>query len=219
MIYVLDAIIIILLFSFFSASHTYLASNNFKRKLVQRYGSSIAFYRILYNLFALVTFYLFYIISPHPDLTIYDLPYPYDFIILGVQFISLAGIFLTIRYFSLKEFIGLNQIIKYYKNEYNTDELDEKLTLRIEGPYKYMRHPLYFFSIIFLTFRPTMDFFYLILLICLIAYFVVGSYYEEKKMVERFGEVYVKYRDKVPRIFPFKLFTPYMSASKAGKST
>jgi protein-S-isoprenylcysteine O-methyltransferase Ste14 len=83
------------------------------------------------------------------------------------------------------------------------------MTLKIEGPYKYMRHPVYFFSILFLIFRPYMDLTYLTLVICLIAYFYIGSYYEEKKLIEVFGDEYKVYQKNVPRIFPLKPFHPY----------
>jgi len=72
-----------------------------------------------------------------------------------------------------------------------------------------MRHPIYFFSMMFLLFRPVMDLFYLTCLICIIIYFCIGSYYEEKRLVEKFGEDYIKYRKAVPRFFPLKFFKPY----------
>ena len=54
-----------------------------------------------------------------------------------------------------------------------------------------------------------MDLFYLTFFICIVAYFYIGSYYEEKKLVRQFGEIYENYRNKVPRIFPVKFLKPY----------
>jgi len=88
---------------------------------------------------------------------------------------------------------------------YSDNELDENYTLRIEGPYKYSRHPIYFFSIIFLLFRAEMSLFYLTMFISFTAYFYIGSYYEEKKMVRLFGDDYKDYQKKVSRIFPHKI--------------
>jgi len=112
------------------------------------------------------------------------------------------------RYICFKEFLGLDQIKRFIEKRYNT-ELDEEFTLRIEGPYRYSRHPIYFFSITFLLFRPVMDLFYLTFFICIVAYFYIGSYYEEKKLVRQFGEVYENYKKEVPRILPVKFFKPY----------
>jgi protein-S-isoprenylcysteine O-methyltransferase Ste14 len=87
------------------------------------------------------------------------------------------------------------------QKRYSSD-LDEDLTLTIGGPYKYSRHPIYFFSIMFLLFRPTMDLFYLTFFVLIVAYFYIGSYYEEKKMVKSFGEIYTNYQKSVSQIFP-----------------
>jgi protein-S-isoprenylcysteine O-methyltransferase Ste14 len=39
-----------------------------------------------------------------------------------------------------------------------------------------------------------MDLFYLTFFICIVAYFYIGSYFEEKKLVRQFGEVYENYK-------------------------
>ncbi len=207
--YVFDALIIILLFGVFGFLHSLLASNRVKNYFVKKFGKLIAFYRVAYNIFAILLFYFIYTRAPRPHTTIYDLNYPFDFIILIPQFLSLAGIFWALRYFCVKEFLGINQIKRYFNGTYDTGELDENLTLRIKGPYKFSRHPLYLFSILFLVFRPIMDYEYLIFLICIIAYFYIGSHYEEKKLIEKFGDQYLHYKKNVPRIFPIRLFKPY----------
>jgi methanethiol S-methyltransferase len=49
-----------------------------------------------------------------------------------------------------------------------------------------------------------MDLFYLTIFILITLYFYIGSFYEEKKLREMFGEEYSAYQEKVPRIFPLK---------------
>jgi protein-S-isoprenylcysteine O-methyltransferase Ste14 len=200
-----DILLIILAFALFGFLHSYLASYGFKKKLAKEAGTYIAFYRIIYNLTAIFFFYLMYELLPRPDMIVYDLPTPWDFVVLIPQFVSLAGIIWTIKYFSSMEFLGINQAVRWFKGEYKTEELDERLTLRIEGPYKYSRHPLYLFTILFLLFRPVMDIFYLTFFLCIVVYFYIGSFYEEKKIIETFGEEYLVYSKSVPRIFPLKL--------------
>ena len=198
---ILDVSIIVLLFTLFAVLHSFLASIENKVRFKENFGSFIAFYRIGYNIFSLASFYFIYQLSPKPYVTIYDLPNPYDLIILIPQFLSLAGFICAFKYICVKEFLGIGQIKRYFQKKY-TSELDENLTLNIGGPYKYSRHPLYLFSILFLLFRPVMDLFYLTFFICLVVYFYVGSYYEEKKLIRHFGEEYIQYRKKVSRIFP-----------------
>ena len=210
-----DVIIILFFFAVFGYTHSLLASEKIKVIFKHKFGELIAFYRLIYNLFALCSLYIIYEISPKPYIIIYDLPNPFDLLILIPQFISLAGIFWVFRYICFKEFLGLDQVKRFFKKKYTT-ELDEEYTLRLEGPYRYSRHPVYFFSIIFLLFRPVMDLFYLTFFACIVVYFYIGSYYEEKKLVRMFGEVYSNYRKEVPRIFPIKLFKPYIQKNTFG---
>lgn len=210
--YATDVFLIIILFALFGFIHSFLASNLVKQMLLERYGSLIAFYRLFYVISSLVLFYLVYQSFPKPRLIIYDLPKPFDLIILIPQFLSLAGIIWTLKYFSIQEFIGTGQIFRWLNKGYNLTDLDEKLTLKIKGPYKFCRHPLYLFSILFLCFRAEMDLFYLTALICIIAYFYIGSIFEEKKLIDKFGDNYIDYQKSVPRIFPVK-FKRYNSNS------
>ena len=202
--YVIDVIVLVFLFSLYGFIHSIVASEKVKVFFRRIFGNLIAFYRIGYNIFALAGLYLIWDLAPHPSLQIYKLPPPYDYLVLIPQMIALAGIIWCAKYICVREFLGLNQIDRYLRNEYSDNELDENYTLRIEGPYKYSRHPIYFFSIITLMFRAEMDLFYLTMFISFTAYFYIGSYYEEKKMVRLFGADYTNYQQKVPRIFPIK---------------
>ena len=197
----IDVLIIFILFAAYAAVHTILASHRVKEEIKKSFGDLIAFYRLGYNLFALVSLYFVYELSPKPNLIIYDLPKPYDILILIPQFAALIGLFWSFKYICIKEFLGISQIERYVQKKYSSD-LDEDLTLTIDGPFKYSRHPIYFFSIMFLLFRPTMDLFYLTFFLIIVAYFYVGAYFEEKKLVRVFGDIYKKYQKSVPQIFP-----------------
>lgn len=203
---VIDIFLIIFLFTLFAASHSFLASNKIKKSLIEKIGGRIAFYRLFYNLVSLILFLSFYILSPKPDIIVYDLHYPFDIITFVAQVLSFIGLIWASWKIKLKEFIGIGQIERYLKGKYNLDDLDEKKTFRIEGAYKFVRHPVYLFSILFFGLRPTMSLFYLVIFACVVIYFYIGSFYEEKKLVEIFGNRYKEYQKKVPRLFPLKLF-------------
>jgi methanethiol S-methyltransferase len=123
-------------------------------------------------------------------------------IIVALQIISGILLLWTTKYINMREFLGMSQIERFGKEYYDTEDLDEKMELRIEGPFKYSRHPIYLFSSLFLLLRPTMDFFYLIFLINIILYFYIGAYFEEKKLVTIFGDDYKQYQKNVPRFLP-----------------
>jgi protein-S-isoprenylcysteine O-methyltransferase Ste14 len=203
--YAIDVIVLVFLFALYGFIHSVVASEKVKVYFKKIFGKLIAFYRLLYNIFALAGLYFVWELAPHPSLQIYKLPPPFDYLVLIPQLIALAGIIWCSKYVSVREFLGLNQIDRYLRNEYSDNDLDENYTLRIEGPYKYSRHPIYFFSIIILMFRAEMSLFYLTMFISFTAYFFIGSYYEEKKMVRLFGDEYRNYQIRVSRIFPYKI--------------
>lgn len=207
--YVTDVILILLVIAVFGYVHSLLASIKVKEFIKENLGNGIAFYRLAYNLFALASLYFIWEVAPHPSLLIYELNPPFDFLVFIPQVLGLIGFFWTFNYICFKEFIGIDQVIRYFEGTYSKEELDEHLTLRIEGPYRYSRHPLYFFSILILTFRAEMDLFYLTLLVSFVAYFYIGSVYEEKKLTEYFGQEYIRYKKQVPRILPLKIIKPY----------
>ena len=202
----LDILAIVILFFLFAISHTWLASRKFKKALVDKIGNKIAFYRLFYNLSSLLFFGIFYELAPKPDAIIYDLQFPFDLITFALQILSLLCIVWSSRQIDVKEFIGIKQIERYIDGNYSIDDLDEKQKLRIEGAFKFVRHPIYFFSILFLGFRPQMTLFYLVMFICIVFYFYAGSVYEEKKLIEVFGDQYREYQKRVPRLFPIKFF-------------
>lgn len=203
---ILDILVITIIFALFSFSHTFLASTKTKKKLATKLGDKIAFYRLFYNISSIILFLFVYVIIPKPSAIIYDLQFPFDLVIFVVQIVSIFGLLWGISKVNLREFLGLAQIQRYSENRYNINELDEKLEFIIEGPFKYSRHPIYLFTILFLALRPTMDLFYLVFFLNILLYFYIGSYFEERKLVEIFGERYINYQKSVPRMFSFKVF-------------
>jgi protein-S-isoprenylcysteine O-methyltransferase Ste14 len=156
----------------------------------------------MYNFVAIITFMIFYSFSPKPDVILYDLHYPFDLLILVPQFIGVAGLVWTLFHVDGKELLGINQVVRLRKHNYDFSSLDEESHLRITGPYKISRHPIYLFSIIFLLFRSSMTLFYAVAVICFILYFYVGSIYEERKLVKKFGDDYISYQNRVGKIIP-----------------
>lgn len=203
---VVDAAVTIALISLFCVSHSILASNKIKKAIQNRFGNLIAFYRAGYNFLSVTSLIIIYKMLPEIDLTLYDLSNPYDLIIFFFQLISFIGFIWSTRYFSSGEFIGWSQIKRFRAGNYKSADIDESSNLIIEGPYKYSRHPVYFFSIMFLIMRPVMTLTYFIIVVIFVVYFYIGSVFEEKRLIEKFGETYTNYQKTVPRIIPVKVF-------------
>ncbi|MGB9663588.1 MAG: peptidylprolyl isomerase [Ignavibacteria bacterium] len=149
------------------------------------------------------TFGMFLYFSPKPHQIIFEIHAPFDLVIYILQIISLFGLIWAAKNTDWKEFLGLNQIKRFISKNYN-EEYDENYKFRIDGAYQISRHPIYLFSILFLSLRPYMTVFYFTTLILFIIYFYIGSIFEEKKLEKLFGEKYKDYKSEVSRIFPYK---------------
>jgi len=197
-----NVLLIIFLFLVFGWSHSLLASNKIKEAVRGAFPRFLPFYRFAYNVVSLFTFYLFWTFAPKPDIILYDFSFPFDLLLLLPQIAGLLGLVWTLKFVDGKEFLGISQILRWKNGTYKDEDLDEESILRIEGPYKFSRHPIYLFSILFLIFRPTMNLFYFLFVLCSVIYFYIGSWYEEKKLIARFGDEYISYQKNVSRIVP-----------------
>ncbi|MCE1188856.1 MAG: hypothetical protein LWX56_06895 [Ignavibacteria bacterium] len=195
-------VIIIALYGIFGASHSWLASEKTKKLIIQKHPGFLPYYRISYNIFALGSFYALLKATPFIDIKLYDIPAPFDLLVLIPQIFSILGVIYTFRYFDLQEFLGISQLERHFKLETTESEQDEISTFTTTGPFRWCRHPLYFFCIISCVCRPYMFLHYGISIGCIILYFIIGSKLEEKSMIEKFGWRYEHYSRVVPAFIP-----------------
>jgi len=200
----LDIFIILLLFGAFAAAHSFLATDYVKKNISLRAGNKAAFYRIFYNAFSVITFAALLEVTPKPDQLVYELRYPWDIIFFALQALSLAGAVWSFASMDFYELSGLNNVKRYFRGTFNPENPEEGMRLSIKGPHKISRHPAYFFIILFLAFRAYMNLFFLVFFVCCTAYFFIGAYFEEKKLIRRFGNEYIEYAKRTSKIFPFK---------------
>jgi protein-S-isoprenylcysteine O-methyltransferase Ste14 len=73
------------------------------------------------------------------------------------------------------------------------------------GSYAYVRHPLYFFSLLLIWFLPIMTLSALLFSSMATLYFWIGSIYEERRLSATFGDAYSQYKQRVPRLIPIKI--------------
>ncbi len=70
------------------------------------------------------------------------------------------------------------------------------------GPYRYVRHPLYLFVLVFLWSTPRLTADQLLFNVLFTAWIVVGTTLEERDLVAEFGPTYREYRRSVPMLVP-----------------
>ena len=74
--------------------------------------------------------------------------------------------------------------------------------LIIRGPYRLVRHPLYTAALVYVWTAPTVTADRLLLAVLWTVWMVLGARWEERDLVERFGEPYRAYQRTVPMLAP-----------------
>jgi methanethiol S-methyltransferase len=75
----------------------------------------------------------------------------------------------------------------------------------VRGPYLWVRHPLYFFTLVLIWSFPDVSLDRLLFNVLWTLWTVLGAYLEEKDLVADFGEKYRQYQKAVPMLFPWRL--------------
>ena len=159
--------------------HSLLASLRFKNFLRRRLGDGfMKFYRLLYNIFAVISITLvLYLMVSLPDKILYQVPIPWNYLMLAGQGISVLLLFLAVLQTNVLSFAGLRQLV----------EEDKAGNLVTTGLYRFVRHPLYTFGLLILWFSPAMIVNSLIVYTALTLYVFIGIIFEERKLLREFG--------------------------------
>jgi protein-S-isoprenylcysteine O-methyltransferase Ste14 len=77
------------------------------------------------------------------------------------------------------------------------------MPLAVRGPYRWVRHPLYFFTLLLIWAHPDLSVTRLLFNVSWTAWVAVGTRLEEQDLAAEFGEAYGKYQQEVPMSFPW----------------
>ncbi len=169
-----------------------------------RLGNYFRFYRLIYNLVAIVT--IIPVIS-FGDSIEGSLIFQWEGYLLILQILLLAiSIFLFIagaKHYDIFQFLGIRQIWTGRSHSVITKGGE----LKTDGILSVTRHPWYLAAILLIWSRE-FDLSVLITNIILTLYLIIGTLLEEQKLFYEYGESYRKYQKKVSMLIPFKYFLP-----------
>ena len=187
--------------------HSAMISASVTEYLKRRLGQRFRFYRLFFNLIAILTLIpvaLFaYSIQTQ---VIFDWS---GYMRIGqVILLGLAVLlfFLGGRHYDALQFIGIKQIQEGTSNKVITDTGE----LHTAGILGITRHPWYLASILFIWARQ-LDLSGILINMMLTAYLIIGTYLEERKLIDEFGEKYIAYQKKVSMLLPYKWLTSKIS--------
>lgn len=192
--FVINHIILAVLWLLFGVLHSVLAAEWFKRLMQRRLGSGYKYYNFAYSVFALLTLIGILIFQFNmQSRLLYVAP---NWVKLLLWLPVVAGLLIMVVVIK-KYFFSLSGISVFYKHQ-------PPVALEQGGLNRYVRHPLYFGTLLFVWGLFFVYPFLNNLLACIVItlYTVTGAVLEEKKLVKQFGEQYIIYKRKVPMLIP-----------------
>jgi methanethiol S-methyltransferase len=193
---------LIILWTTWCVIHSGMISLTVTNYLKNRLGSYYKFYRLFFNLVALITFIPLVVYSKSLKgpvvfrwegyLTIVQIT-----LLIIVIFLFISG---GLKY-DMLEFFGIRQI----KTGKSHSTLSESGDIDTSGILSITRHPWYLAAIMLVwIFYREMYVSTLIVNILLTIYLVIGPVLEERKLFIELGDSYRNYKDRVSMLFPTK---------------
>jgi methanethiol S-methyltransferase len=99
------------------------------------------------------------------------------------------------------ELFGLQQVYLYAKDAEGSES--RPMTFKSPGLYKLVRHPIYLGFLIFAWVTPVMTVGHLLFAVGSLVYILIGIRFEERDLVNEFGDTYKQYQDRVHGLIPF----------------
>ena len=185
----------------FALFHSLTVSERYERWVCGVLGDRRfrAYHRLLFTLYsAAATAAVLLYVRALPDIPFYRIDGWGRFLFHGVQILGAALLLWTP--WDLKEFIGLRQWERRRKKEEDAQGRNEGLFTG-KG-YGLVRHPLYLGCSLLLAFHPDQTHSSATTAAAVVAYFYIGTFFEERRLIRTFGEEYREYQRRVPRFLP-----------------
>ncbi|MES9969331.1 MAG: hypothetical protein ABW092_04805 [Candidatus Thiodiazotropha sp.] len=191
-----ELILLALVWSCYFLIHSLLASLWTKRLVAQHLPGVMPWYRLLFNLLALLL-----ILPPLAMLWHYrsDPLWQWQgamaWLAYLLMILAVAGFFWSMRYYDSKEFLGILQLGRQQKS------IEDREQLHISPLHRFVRHPWYSLGLV-LIWTQDMDPARLISALVVSAYLLLGSRLEEAKLLLFHGDTYRQYQRRVPGLIP-----------------
>jgi methanethiol S-methyltransferase len=165
------------------------------------------YYRLLYSLGSAITLMLVYWITPREnDMPLWEWQGPLVVAQWVIWVVALVMGYLSFRFISIWNFLGFTALGIGRNGRESPDQLITS------GIYGATRNPQFLAGLLLLWARDLTRT-GLVINIILSLYLLIGARIEEKRLVRKFGDDYLKYMSRVPRFIP-RRFPPLKSLSE-----
>lgn len=192
-------------FGVYAGIHSLLLSEFVRHGLEAAFGPRAyrGVFRLGFNALAVVLFLLFLGYAA-------DQPEEWELAFRGAPaaffwIVRLAGLALvgwSLREVGLSRFLGLDSLRAWKEGDTRRGNAAEPGELVTSGPYRWVRHPMYVGTLLFLWGNPVWTGRYLGFCLAASLYVLVGARREEGRLRQTFGPAYVDYAARTPSFIP-----------------
>jgi protein-S-isoprenylcysteine O-methyltransferase Ste14 len=196
---------IIGLFLAYFIIHSITASLWLKGVVSRHLPALVPYYRLLFNaLSMLLAIPLVYVVWRYPGEPLWQWQGFAFYIANALALLAVVAFVYSLKMYDMAEFWGMRQLRE------RVGEVKEMEQFKVSPFHRYVRHPWYTMALVLLWSRD-MTSSQLLTYSLLTLYLVVGSRLEERKLIAYHGEVYRRYRRRVPGLLPL----PWKHLSRA----
>jgi methanethiol S-methyltransferase len=116
-------------------------------------------------------------------------------------FLSIVGFFFTVRYLPPFDPLGIEEIFSHLKGKTVRGSF-----LAVRGAYRWVRHPIYFLSLLMIWSPVTVTTDRLLFNGLWTFWIIIGAFLEERDLIASFGDAYRNYQRNVPMLIPCRWF-------------
>lgn len=180
----------------FAVQHSVMARKGFKEVWTQFIPKPTE--RSTYVLFSSIAVILLYWQWRPIGGVIWEVQDPvFSTVLTGLMILGWLIVLITTFLINHFDLFGLRQVWYYL-----TGKEYKPLGFVTPGPYKVIRHPLYFGWLLMFWATPLMTAAHIVFAIATTAYILFAIRLEEKDLVREYGKKYINYRKNVPMLFP-----------------
>lgn len=158
-----------------------------------------AFYGLVYTVASGFVLVLCLVLWQRTSVTVVRLEGAFVWFCRALFILSIVGFAWGARIFGSFDAFGVRAAIAHMRGTRSRQH-----SFVMKGPYRWVRHPFYFFALVLIWSCPVITSDRLLFNILWTIWIVVGTILEERDLISHFGDVYVRYQQQVPMIIPWR---------------
>lgn len=144
------------------------------------------------------------------DIVIYSVQGPARWLLRGILAAAVIGLAWSLYTLKHLDGLGVQTLLRHLRGKET-----RALPLAIRGPYRWVRHPLYFLMLVLVWACPEVTLDRLLFAVLWSVWIVAGAWLEERDLAAEFGADYRAYQQAVPMLIPWRVPRPVQSEDDA----